>query len=123
MASNYPTNEDMERALREHFEAESQDLRAPQNLWESLEGRMDLQPARHPVTQVRRKILGALKQNWFPVMATGGAVAVAASAVIVLSNAGGETQIVTKEVPVERTERGQRGARSRRSSRRWLRVR
>ena len=34
-------------------------------------------------------------------MATGGAVAVAASAVIVLSNAGGETQVVTKEVPVE----------------------
>ena len=101
MASNYPTDQDMERELREHFEAEAQELRAPQNLWESLEGRMDLQPARHPVTQVRRKILGALKQNWFPVMATGGAVAVAASAVIVLSNAGGETQVVTKEVPVE----------------------
>ena len=101
MASNYPTNEDMERALREHFETEAENLRAPQNLWETLEGRMDLQPARHPVTQVRRKILGALKQNWFPVMATGGAVAVAASAVIVLSNAGGETQVVTKEVPVE----------------------
>ncbi len=102
MASNYPTDQDMERALREHFEAEAQDLRAPQNLWESLEGRLDLQPARHPVTQVRRKILGALKQNWFPVMATGGAVAVAASAVIVLSNAGVETQIVTKEVAVEK---------------------
>ena len=101
MASNYPTNEDMERALREHFETEAENLRAPQYLWETLEGRMDLQPARHPVTQVRRKILGALKQNWFPVMATGGAVAVAASAVIVLSNAGGETQVVTKEVPVE----------------------
>ena len=101
MASNYPTNEDMERALREHFETEAENLRAPQNLWETLEGRMDLQPARHPVTQVRRKILGALKQNWFPVMATGGAVAVAASAVIVLSNASGETQVVTKEVPVE----------------------
>ena len=102
MASNYPTDQDMERELREHFEAEAQELRAPQNLWESLEGRMDLQPARHPVTQVRRKILGALKQNWFPVMATGGAVAVAASAVIVLSNANVETQVVTKEVAVEK---------------------
>ena len=87
MASNYPTDQDMERELREHFEAEAQELRAPQNLWESLEGRMDLQPARHPVTQVRRKILGALKQNWFPVMATGGAVAVAASAVFLASQA------------------------------------
>ena len=87
MASNYPTDQDMERELREHFAAEAQELRAPQNLWESLEGRMDLQPARHPVTQVRRKILGALKQNWFPVMATGGAVAVAASAVFLASQA------------------------------------
>ena len=102
MASNYPTDQDMERELREHFEAEAQDLRAPQDLWESLEDRMDLQPARHPVTQVRRRILGALKQNWFPVMATGGAVAVAASAVIVLSNANVETQVVTKEVAVEK---------------------
>ena len=87
MASNYPTDQDMEGALREHFAAEAQDLRAPQNLWESLEDRMDLQPTRHPVTQVRRKILGALKQNWFPVMATGGAVAVAASAVFLASQA------------------------------------
>ena len=102
MASNYGSNQEMERALREHFEAEAEDLRAPQHLWQSIEGQMDLQPTRHPVTQVRRKILGALKQNWFPMLATGGAVAVAASAVIVLSNAEVETQIVTKEVPVEK---------------------
>ena len=117
MASNYPTNDDMERALREHFEAEAQDLRAPRNLWESLEGRMDLQPTQHPVTQVRRKILGALKQNWFPVMATGGAVAVAASAVFLASQATQEElrpeaaaapapsyveKIVTREVVVEK---------------------
>ncbi|MDE2870014.1 MAG: von Willebrand factor type A domain-containing protein [Chloroflexota bacterium] len=87
MASNYGSDQEMERALREHFEAEAEDLRAPQNLWQSIEGQMDLQPTRHPVTQVRRKILGALKQNWFPMMATGGAVAVAASAVFLASRA------------------------------------
>ena len=87
MASNYGSDQEMERALRDHFEAEAEELRAPQNLWESIEGQMDLQPARHPVTQVRRKILGALKQNWFPMMATGGAVAVAASAVFLASRA------------------------------------
>ncbi len=87
MASNYGSDQEMERALREHFEAEAQDLRAPENLWARLEDRMDLPPTRHPVTQVRRKILGALKQNWFPVMATGGAVAVAASAVFLASRA------------------------------------
>ena len=102
MASNYGSDQEMERALRDHFAAEAEDLQAPENLWQTLEGQMDLPPTRHPVAQVRRRILGALKQNWFPVMATGGAVAVAASAVIVLSNAGGETQIVAKEVPVER---------------------
>ena len=87
MASNYGSDQEMERALREHFEAEAEELRAPQNLWESIEDQMDLQPTRHPVTQVRRKILGALKQNWFPMMATGGAVAVAASAVFLASRA------------------------------------
>ena len=87
MASNYGSDQEMERALRDHFEAEAEDLRAPQNLWESIEGQMDLPPTRHPVTQVRRKILGALKQNWFPMMATGGAVAVAASAVFLASRA------------------------------------
>ena len=96
MASNYPTDQDMERTLREHFAAEAQDLRAPQNVWESIEGRMDLQPAQHPVTQVRRKILGALKQNWFPVMATGGAVAVAASAVFLASQATQDELSVTE---------------------------
>ncbi len=102
MASNYGSDQEMERALRDHFAAEAEDLQAPENLWQTLEGQMDLPPTRHPVAQVRRRILGALKQNWFPVMATGGAVAVAASAVIVLSNAGGETQVVTKEVAVEK---------------------
>ena len=102
MASNYGSDQEMERALRDHFEAEAEELRAPQNLWESIEGQMDLQPARHPVTQVRRKILGALKQNWFPMMATGGAVAVAASAVFLLSTGGGETHVVAREVAVEK---------------------
>ena len=87
MASNYGSDQEMERALREHFEAEAQDLRAPENLWARLEDRMDLPPTQHPVTQVRRKILSALKQHWFPVMATGGAVAVAASAVFLVSRA------------------------------------
>ncbi|MCY3958531.1 MAG: von Willebrand factor type A domain-containing protein [Chloroflexi bacterium] len=124
MASNYGSDQEMERALREHFEAEAEDLRAPQNLWQSIEGQMDMQPTRHPVTQVRRKILGALKQNWFPMMATGGAVAVAASAVFLASRATQDglgvsesyaeaapaaaaiaapvEKVVVKEVPVER---------------------
>ena len=87
MASNYGSDQEMEHALREHFATEAEELRAPDNLWASIEGRMDLQPTRHPVTQVRRRILGALKQHWFPVMATGGAVAVAASAVFLASRA------------------------------------
>ena len=87
MASNYGSDQEMERALRAHFDAEAQDLRAPANLWDSIEDRMDLPPTRHPVTQVRRKLLGTLRQHWFPVMAAGGAVAVAASAVFLASRA------------------------------------
>ena len=123
MASNYGSDQEMERALRDHFAAEAEDLQAPENLWQTLEGQMDLPPTRHPVAQVRRKILGALKQNWFPVMATGGAVAVAASAVFLASRATQDEfgisesyaaaapaaaataasveKVVVKEVPVE----------------------
>ncbi len=113
MASNFSPDQDMEGTLRRHFAAEADDLRAPTNLWESLEDRLEPHPAPNPVTRIRRKILAAAKQNWLPVMVTGGAVAVAASAVLVAGNLGQETSVaektvvvteiqeVIKEVPVE----------------------
>ena len=116
MANNYSPDQDMEGTLRRHFAAEADDLRAPSNLWESLEDRLEPHPAPNPVTRIRRKILAAAKQNWLPVMVTGGAVAVAASAVLVAGNVGQgmqdteavertvvvtEVREVIKEVPVE----------------------
>ena len=113
MASNYSSEQDMERTLRQHFSEEADDLRAPTNLWDSLEQRLEPHPPPNPVTRIRRKILAAAKQNWLPVMVTGGAVAVAASAVLVAGNLGQETSVaektvvvtevreVIKEVPVE----------------------
>ena len=113
MASNYSSEQDMEHTLRQHFSEEADDLRAPTNLWDSLEQRLEPHPPPNPVTRIRRKILAAAKQNWLPVMVTGGAVAVAASAVLVAGNLGQETSVVEqtvvvtevreviKEVPVE----------------------
>jgi len=113
MASNRMPDQDMEGTLRQHFAAEADDLRAPTNLWESLEDRLEPHPAPSPVTRIRRKILAAAKRNWLPVMVTGGAVAVAASAVLVAGNLGQESSVadeamavaevreVIKEVPVE----------------------
>ncbi len=100
MASNYSSDQDMERTLRGHFAAEADDLRAPTNLWESLEGRLEPHPAPNPVTRIRRKILAAARQNWLPAMVTGGAVAVAASAVLVAGNLGQESSVVEKTVVV-----------------------
>lgn len=40
MARNDPFDTDVERILREHFAAEAADLRAPDDLWERLEGRL-----------------------------------------------------------------------------------
>ena len=100
MASNYPSEQDMERTLRQHFAEEADDLRAPTNFWESLEPRLEPHPPPNPVTRIRRKILAAAKQNWLPVMVTGGAVAVAASAVLVAGNLGQETSVVEKTVVV-----------------------
>ena len=113
MASNYPSDQDMEGALRRHFASEANDLRAPTNLWEALEDRLEPHPAPNPVTRIRRQVLAAAKQNWLPVMVTGGAVAVAASAVLVAGNLGQDSSVadepmavaeireVIKEVPVE----------------------
>ena len=100
MASNHPSEQDMERTLRQHFAEEADDLRAPTNFWESLEPRLEPHPPPNPVTRIRRKILAAAKQNWLPVMVTGGAVAVAASAVLVAGNLGQESSVVEKTVVV-----------------------
>ena len=100
MASNYSSEQDMERTLRQHFSEEADDLRAPTNLWDSLEQRLEPHPPPNPVTRIRRKILAAAKQNWLPVMVTGGAVAVAASAVLVAGNLGQESSVVEKTVVV-----------------------
>ncbi len=100
MASSYSSEPDMERTLRQHFSEEADDLRAPTNLWDSLEQRLEPHPPPNPVTRIRRKILAAAKQNWLPVMVTGGAVAVAASAVLVAGNLGQESSVVEKTVVV-----------------------
>ena len=117
MASNYSSDQDMERVLRQHFAGEAEDLRAPSNLWDSLESRLEPRPAPHRLGWIRRQVLAAARRNWLPVMATGGAVAVAASAVFLVTRAAGDEysvaekivtqevvveKIVAKEVPVER---------------------
>ena len=106
MASNYSSDQDMERVLRQHFAGEAEDLRAPSNLWDSLESRLEPRPAPHRLGWIRRQVLAAARRNWLPVMATGGAVAVAASAVFLVTRATGDEysvaeKIVTQEVVVE----------------------
>ena len=107
MASNYSSDQDMERALKQHFAAEADDLRAPENLWELLEGRLEGQPA----SRGWRKIIAAIGRIWTPLLTVGasGAVVVAVLAVLLTSRGGGvqvitETKIqeVIKEVPVEK---------------------
>ena len=60
MASNYSSDQDMERALKQHFEAEANDLGAPENLWELLEGRLEGQPA----SRGWRRIIDAIGRIW-----------------------------------------------------------
>ena len=89
MAPNYSSDQDLGDALREYFAAEAPSLRAPRDLWTTLEGRLE-DPRRIP--RIRRKVLAAASRYWFPVMATGGAVA--AGAVLAVwatsANFGGE---------------------------------
>ena len=107
MAPNYSSDEALGEALREYFAAEAPSLRAPTNLWNSLEGRLE-EPRRIP--RIRRKVLAAASRYWFPAMATGGAVAAGAVLAVWATSANlGEAQVVEKivtqevirEVPVE----------------------
>ena len=75
MAPNYSTDESLGDALREYFAAEAPSLRAPTNLWDALEDRLE-EPRRMP--RIRRKVLAAASRYWFPTLATGGAVAAGA---------------------------------------------
>ena len=107
MAPNYSTDESLGEALREYFAAEAPSLRAPTDLWDTLEGRLE-EPRRMP--RIRRKILAAASRYWFPTLATGGAVAAGAVLAVWATSANlGEPQVVEKivtqevirEVPVE----------------------
>ncbi|MCY4113927.1 MAG: von Willebrand factor type A domain-containing protein [Chloroflexi bacterium] len=91
MAPNYSTDESLGEALREYFAAEAPELRAPTNLWDTLEGRLE-EPRRMP--RIRRKVLDAASRYWFPTLATGGAVAAGAVLAVWASSANfgaGET--------------------------------
>ena len=102
MASNYSSDQDIERALKRHFASEASDLRAPDNLWESLEGRLEGQPR----SGGWRKIIAAIGRILNPALvgSVSAAAVVALLAVLITSRGGGEVQIVevVKEVPVEK---------------------
>ena len=85
MAPNYSSDQDLGDALREYFAAEAPSLRAPTDLWHTLEGRLE-DPRRIP--RMRRKVLAAASRYWFPVMATGGAVAAGAVLAVWATSAG-----------------------------------
>ncbi len=85
MAPNYSSDQDLGDALREYFAAEAPSLRAPTDLWHTLEGRLE-DPRRIP--RIRRKVLAAASRYWFPVMATGGAVAAGAVLAVWATSAG-----------------------------------
>ena len=101
MATNHLSDQDIERALKDHFAAEADDLRAPENLWESLEGRLEEQT----VLSGRQKIMAAIGRIRTPLLtvSASGAAVVAILAILLTSRGGGE-QIaeVMQEVPVEK---------------------
>ena len=99
MAPNYSSDQDLGDALREYFAAEAPSLRAPRDLWTTLEGRLE-DPRRIP--RIRRKVLAAASRYWFPVMATGGAVAAGAVLAVWATSAGlgGEEESYAEAIAV-----------------------
>ena len=81
MARNDSLDRGMERMLRDHFAAESDRLRAPEDTWQRLEGRLDAP---------RQSWLAWGRRGWRPVLAAATSVAVvaviAASAILIVSD-------------------------------------
>ena len=69
MARNDSLDRGMERMLRDHFAAESDRLRAPEDTWQRLEGRLDAP---------RQSWLAWGRRGWRPVLAAATSVAVVA---------------------------------------------
>ena len=64
MAPNYSSDQDLGDALREYFAAETPSLRAPTNLWDALEGRLEKPPVACRAFDAR--LLEAASRHWFP---------------------------------------------------------
>ncbi len=85
MARNELPDQEMERRLREHFEEEARDLRAPDDLWARLQGRLGKQqPPRFGFLRGAPAIGG---RPWVP--AAAAAVVVVAVGMAVWALAGG----------------------------------
>ena len=81
MARDDSFDRGMERMLRDHFAAESDRLRAPEDTWQRLESRLD---------EPRWSWLAWGRRGWSPVLAAATSVAVVAvvavSAIVVMSD-------------------------------------
>ena len=86
MARNELPDQEMERRLREHFEEEARDLRAPDDLWARLQGRLGKQqPPRFAFLRGGATAIGG--RPWVP--AAAAAVVVVAVGMAVWALAGG----------------------------------
>ena len=76
MARNDSPDHELERRLREHFSEEAQDLRAPDDLWDRLEGRLG--PQQEPRFAFwRRARAFTATRDWVPAAAAAGVAVVA----------------------------------------------
>lgn len=98
MARNDPFDTDVERLLREHFAAGAADLRAPDGLWERLEGRLGEQEAPSRLAALRG---GA--GVWAAAAAAVAAIGIAAG-VAVWAAGGGDAGGAIPAAPAPRAE-------------------
>ena len=91
MARNDSPDHELERRLREHFSEEAQDLRAPDDLWDRLEGRLGPQQEPRFAFWRRAKAFTATR-DWVPAAAAAGVavVAVAIGVWAFTGNLGGD---------------------------------
>ncbi len=79
MNSNDTPEQDLERTLQAHFEAEAARLRAPDDLWERIESRLEDRPDPEERVPVWRRIFSATQWRPVPALVTAVVLLIAVS--------------------------------------------
>ena len=97
MSSNENPDQEIEQVLQSHFEAEAEDLKAPEGLWGRLESRLSADPGKGDITPVWQRLVRRGRWGMSPAFAAVVLLVIVVS-VAWLATAGSEQDSAVSEL-------------------------